>query len=304
MLAANRYGWTRSVAVSARRSRRLRAATASSSTARSTRDSSSATACGLAWVTGRACSIAQYSRTWALTAAVPMVRARAIISILSKPMSGRRTGRAVAPPIAPRLSSGCEDTRPTDSPVTIAGAPHPPATASAARARHVVAEEQRLAIPRLDEHRGVRVVEVHVAVAVQRGAELHHDVAGTERLATTAARPHRERPPAHALGVHPLAHAHDVVERRGAARLHQREGRRAEDRGDHPGRRRVACLDEQAAPAVVHAGGVPRRPQRVPEVLREAPLEAAARAAGLGRHLGRHPHEQQLSVLPGCAHTA
>jgi len=168
----------------------------------------------------------------------------------------------------------------------------------------VVAEEQRLSVPRFHEHRDVGVVEVHVAVAVQRGAELHHDVPGAERLPTAAARPHRERPPAHALGVHLLAHAHDLVERGGAARFHQRQGRRAEDGGDHPGRRRVTGIDEQTTPAVAHAGGAPRRAQRVAQVLREALLEAAARASGLGRHLGRHPHQQQQPILSGSAHTA
>ncbi len=56
-----------------------------------------------------------------------------MISALSKPSSGRSTGIVTLPSMAHRLASVCEETCPTDSPVTIALAPDSRATRSAAR---------------------------------------------------------------------------------------------------------------------------------------------------------------------------
>ena len=56
-----------------------------------------------------------------------------MISDLSKPTSGRSTASGVARDTTARLGSVCDETCPTESPVTIADAPISSATASAAR---------------------------------------------------------------------------------------------------------------------------------------------------------------------------
>ena len=84
-------------------------------------------------VTGRMSVSARGSRTFSDSAYVPISRLRLIISPLSKPASGRRTGVWALGSMAARLASVCDETWPTDSPVTMACAPLSRAIRSATR---------------------------------------------------------------------------------------------------------------------------------------------------------------------------
>jgi len=80
-------------------------------------------------VTGRTGVMSHSSVASADSAAVPIARAMAMMSSLSLPINGRRTGRSATASIALKLASVCDDTCPIDSPVTNAS------TATRARLR-------------------------------------------------------------------------------------------------------------------------------------------------------------------------
>ena len=73
-------------------------------------------------------SVQQSGAVWALISYVPICWARSMISILSVPMSGRKTGIVATSLVAVMFSRVCEATCPSDSPVTSALAPSSSAT--------------------------------------------------------------------------------------------------------------------------------------------------------------------------------
>lgn len=122
-----------SVRLVARRSYTSRSSTIRSTSPPRTSCISRSTRSGVAAVTGRSGTMAQYSRTREESSKVPISRARSRISSLSNPTRGRRTGSSAAASMARRFFNVWELTCPTDSPVISAWAPVSRATRVPAR---------------------------------------------------------------------------------------------------------------------------------------------------------------------------